>query len=258
MKILTGRDVQNFERTGRILLNEPPRLDLVEQIIPDFIRLTKEPLAYRKLWEFDISENDDPDDGLIQRNGKKGKDVKFYFHYRPHLRAMLILRGVDTSGYEDFLINCDRLYEACAKNTGKILRDLDANMIPSYNLVSRLHRREMMKRYFLRLLYYPAVRKIVAGKHPDQSFLTTHVAESHKGLMLGDDKAPYKASLDSQMCFTGMRAEIITKGKIKAVRHFVKAFSKESRWSVVFFNHLYCDIDDRKIIKMIRKEKATY
>jgi hypothetical protein len=227
--------------------------DAISRIMPDFIRLTEESEAFRTLWLVDRSrEEKKPNDGLIERTPEGGYDSKFFFHYRLGLERYLKQQGADLRTYARFLEGMSELYEACAFASAEILIRLD-QALPGFNLLDNHAALADEDRGVLRLLRYKPGSEILAKAHCDRSFLTLHMDESHSGLYLDQDRRHFVVEKDRALCFFGQKAEVITRGALPAMFHYVKATAPDEwRWAVVYFCHVDAPISEAHLTEIIK------
>jgi hypothetical protein len=257
MKILSQESFNQLLNSGytRIEMNVDRH---VRSAIPDFLHLTEEDESYRKKWLVDLSgESRDPDDGLIERRREEGKDEKFFFHYRPHLKKNLIGKNVDIRRYDYFLEQCQLIFSFCSEAAERVINDLN-QAFPKYLLSERIKSRDESTRHVLRFLRYKPGTDIKAGRHCDQSFITLAPAESDPGLYLNEEKEFYKAEEGTCLLFLGEKAEILTSKELMAVPHHVEMNPDEWRWSVVFFTHIDIGISDQAVRDSIERKRKAY
>lgn len=234
---------EELVRTGKAAIALPLR-DQVRSVIPLFLNFLAEPKSYKQQWTVDLN-NGDPDDGYIRRDGGN-YDHKDFFHYRPRLPAELSARGVDLRNHRQFLSQCSHLYHECSIISYCFAKALDS-VLPGFGFEEKVNNTQAQQLNVMRFLYYDTLRdneKTIAKSHADRCFLTIHVDESHPGLRLGNSEELYVAKPDHSLIFPGQKAEVLTKGRLTALRHKVtdehvgQPGTSPNRWSIVFFNHI--------------------
>lgn len=237
----------------------------IERVIDGFKLLLAQPEAYRDAWLYDLGFDPDPDDGLVPKRHKHGKDQKWYFHYRPWLvpllrervrnrpswwRWMLWRAGwalglanappvpydFNIDQFEDWLNDLHDLYNECLAAVTEACKELEDEL--GCDLVLRTVTSPF---HVLRLLWYegPHAGTNVIGKlHTDKAAFTIAVSENRPGLEL--DGALMPAEEGRAVFFAGDKAEYLTEGCLRAVPHraVLTAGDGANRWAVVFFAHL--------------------
>lgn len=257
MKATTATSqIQSLIDTGRTMLDMPVT-GRIERMMKHFLRLIQEEETFRKKWLLDRLGNNDPDDGLIEKNGKGLDDRKFFFHYRPDVELLLAHNNADTSGYEEFFLDLSMVYHACAPAAIDLFKALDLAM-PGHHLLDKHMALPENERNVLRLLYYKPGNKILAKAHTDRNFGTFHLHESHPGLYLGNDEQYFQVERDKTLFFFGEKAGIETGGLLKPSMHYVEATTSDWRWSVVFFIHTECSLSQKEIEEIVEKKKTGF
>ncbi len=256
MSILSKESIQDLIENQRMEI-QITTSDLVERIIPLFKNLTMEHPMTRQKWLVDLSgDKHDPDDGLIERKGEGSSDQKFFFHYRPDLLTHLLPQLTEIK-YGDLFNACAQLHDECTELASQIISEFD-DQFPVFDIKAKYLLLPEDRRNVLRLLLYKPGNDILAKAHCDKAFATLCLGESHPGLFLDKATTHYAYKQDTALCFFGKKAEIVSGSRFKATPHYVKAFSSEWRWAVVFFIHIQVDMPDSEIEKGIDKEKNLY
>lgn len=231
---------------GKVVIPFPTQ-DLVSPVIEGWQGFYNEPIEYKNLFTVDFEKTGDPDDGYVSRDGRLRDDGvyddrKQIFHYRPRLIKELRARAIRDQPLPDakynqwLLLHCSRLYFECIATLSLYARAMDT-ACPGFSFYDLASARRTNGIHALRLLAYD--EESARGKgHIDKSFLTIHIAESHPGLRMGDERAcPGEALL-----FFGKKAETLTSSQVKALGHEVTderpVGDTSSRWSMVFFGHI--------------------
>lgn len=222
---------------------------LVQNTAEQFRFFAEEPLSYKKQWSVDDGQAD-PDNGFIIRAGETKDDNSTYdektvLHYRPHLRGSLEKRGVDTHKHFALLVYLDNLLRYCVEAGIAISRRLD-ELFPHehFHLADQV---AASNEHVIRLLHYPAVSNLevkkvedpMADVHLDRDYLTLSVYESQPGFSAGDSlEYDHNYQLDSLLAFFGIKAEMHTQGKLRAVKHYVRRLTANDRIAIVAFIHI--------------------
>lgn len=206
---------------------------LVEPAIEGMKRLLAEPEDYRKDWILDAGVQDDPDDGLIPRNGGE-HDKKFFFHYRPRIRRLLDAKGVDYSAYEDWFQVLHELHGIIQGEAEFVAGHLD-QVIPELNFLPALKASEET---VLRILWYNEVNydNVIAKPHTDRSAMTVHLCDNYPGLMTSEGLIETKK--DDALLFVSQKLDILSGGKIHCLPHQAivdRIPPGEKRWVLVAF-----------------------
>lgn len=257
MNTLNLSSINPLISNGRMTVGLPIT-DLVRETIPYFINLTLEEEAERKKWLIDLSgEKNDPDDGLLERNGHGNSDHKFFFHFRPGIEQYLCGQGANWRAYEPFLSRALSVYAHCANAAVQVLTLLDKAM-PEFSILDRHYQLPENRRNVLRFLYYKPGNEILAKAHCDRAFGTFHLDESHSGLYLHGNKKVHQVERNNPLFFFGKKAEVLTGNKLRATPHYVKATSSQWRWAAVYFIHLQVEVSDAELERIIDTEKTNY
>ncbi len=216
-----------------------PHVTLVDQVMNGFNRFLAESDEYRELWHFDLSHDNEADDGYVPRKGK-GHDFKIFFHYRPHLTAHLRHRGVEFGRHVMWLKDCEQLFWIAHERACELLSELD-KLVPGRNLERRM---EGCPTNVLRLLSYDfhSGTRVMAQPHYDRSFLTLHLAEQRPALIVGGTLEPAKAG--EAIIFFGLKGEAVLGPPARALLHNAvdpegsQSEEQPNRWAIIFFAHL--------------------
>lgn len=234
-----------------------PQGNLIHLVEGGYRTFLREPDAYKNQWSFDLSLNNDPDDGLVRKPGVMGDDgnltdEKFFFHFRPQLLSLLHQRNVNCEKHALWLLHCTQLYNLCITLQNEYARQLD-RVLPGYHFYEMVRDEIVSNLHVLRLLYYDGGNG--ARDHQDRSFWTIHLSQSHARAPLhtGKDKRPYVSSLDVALLFSGKKMaqhtgasfnfeeNMFEGGSLPALVHGVdkeKETEQESRMAMVFFGHI--------------------
>ncbi len=239
----------------------------------NFITLSPEE---RFRWQVGSPANGDFDDGYVLRKPDKrtpacgpctncvqtpGYDDKQFFHYKPHLTALLDLAGVDYHDHLEWFNDLDEMHRYCRTAFHKVLVDLD-KLMPGFNFAKRFNSIVAQNRHVLRLLCYSMPMKEgqeLAKDHTDRNFGTFHVAETHQGLVLslpdadrtkkGLVRHDYVPEPGKVLMFTGNKAFDLSSAVLRKVVHgvfvpngFVPQAEVEPRMSMVFFGHVFPEV----------------
>jgi hypothetical protein len=234
------------------------------QIIKTFIALTSLPDSERKQWQIDADNDNDPDDGLIERNGGP-HDQKFFFHYKSMERILSSMKGTETYGrnkeqWDLFLSMLNELHKTLSLYMEEIISSFHYSY-PQYGLKRKIQEHPEGSRGVLRLLYYKPGHTVTAKPHYDPSLFTFHVADSHPGLIVGKDNEKegtvYKPSEGTILLFPGIKAELATNGLLQAAYHTAIADDitmQQGRWSIVFFYHCKMTYSNAQLSEKIREK----
>lgn len=223
-----------------------PPGDLIPNIINGWRRYLQMPRKERMWWR--VGDSRDWDDGYVAREGGK-HDNKDFFHYRPHIYALLDHSGVDYTQHYDWLCKLDLLWYYCYTHFECVMVELHARM-PEYNLLQRFRSPIARSRHVVRLLSYNndlQPGKLLGKAHVDRNFGTFQVFETHPALSLEleGQQISYQPKPGQILVFTGGKAEIVTDGKLKGIKHVIEvpanfvAKQGEARQSIVFFAHVH-------------------
>ncbi|MDP3962460.1 MAG: hypothetical protein Q8Q03_01160 [bacterium] len=223
-----------------------PPGNLVTRVMNGWRKYLQVPRAERLQWR--VGDPRDWDDGYVAREGGE-YDQKDFFHYRPHLYALLDHAGVDYGEHLEWLCDLDRLWEYCRMSFQKIVFQLNT-ILPDYDLYRRFQSPVARSRHVIRLLSYNndlQPGKLLGKAHVDRNFGTFQIFETHPALSLeiGSERISYRPKPGQVLVFTGGKAELLTEGKLKGVKHVITvpddfiAKKGEARQSIVFFAHVY-------------------
>lgn len=192
---------------------------IVQRLIPPWIKLATQPIEYKNKFLIHNPEDEKPDHGLITHTKQTGKDLKTFFHFYPSFIKDLEEKGTDYDEYKGLFNECQRLYEQLETITIGLLQTFDLRY-QGLNLMDRFRSYPRHRRLILRLLYYtPGQAEQLAVIHPDRALLAMHIAESRPGMRFIDQTEIFEAQRDTVEAFLGMKAEILSKETLKAVRH---------------------------------------
>lgn len=217
-------------------------------------RIIDLPEQEREDWLFSVAGDttSEPDSGLSERKAEDGRDPKFFYHHRPSLRSQLLSAGIDTKPHQEFLDLSDQLYNLLAIKSEEVLASLD-QQLPGYNFAERLALRPMDLRHVLRFLYYKSGYEEMSELHDDRGNLSFAVSESRAGLFFEHEEHCHVSRDNEILLFSGLKMELLTQGKLKSKRHYVKNLViNEPRWAIVFFTHIDFDVPDT-IVEQIAK-----
>jgi len=239
--------------------NQQKLISNIQFVIDDFKKLVNSPLEFRSKWQIDVDNDGDPDDGLIERNGGE-HDHKFFFHYKDPKRIIPFMkyRLSDFAKWEMFFRRLEALHTSLMSSMHDFVVSFDQNHL-KYKIIDRIRKQSKETRGVLRLLYYKPGLEELARDHYDQSLFTFHVADSHPGLVINKNyQDVYEPKDGNLLLFPGIKAKIVSNGRIKNVLHGVVNNDlppNKSRWSIVFFYH--CDVGmTSKGISNIAKAEA--
>jgi hypothetical protein len=192
-------------------------------------------------WQFHVDRGlvDEPDDGIIR---KDGNDHKYFLHYRPDLPDLLAERGVIVEAWQDaWLLACDNIRTACIDAAWTLARELDEQLGQRYHLANRL--RENSSRTVLRVLCYDPGEGTIAADHYDRDFVSLHVAASGPGLCAVQD-GHYDPIREPQsehvQAFAGIQLMQATDNIVLPLKHGVRTLSgfQRQRWAIVCFHYV--------------------
>lgn len=222
---------------------------LIQNTAEQFELFADEPIAYKKLWSIDAGKPD-PDNGFIVRQGEAKEDrtthdEKTVLHFRPHLPAALNELGVDTHKHSALLKYLEKLLAYSIEAGIDISRRLDTYFgAENFDLAERV---KQSNEHVIRLLHYPPTSALqvkksedpMAAAHLDRDYLTLCEYESQPGLSAGADlEYQHQYQADSLLAFFGIKAEMQTDGKLRAVKHDVKRLNADGRIAIVAFIHI--------------------
>ncbi|OGZ97123.1 MAG: hypothetical protein A3J10_00060 [Candidatus Sungbacteria bacterium RIFCSPLOWO2_02_FULL_54_10] len=238
---------QELVACGKVVIPFPTQA-LVPPVIEGWRRFVDEPEKYKIGWTARLKGEirRRPSSGWTRRDGTQRDDgvyddKKQIFHFHPLLIPWLAKHAVEYTKYTHWLhLHVPRLYDACRATARTYAAALDA-VLPGYSFYDRLCEEDSECLHRLRLLAYD--EETAAGKgHFDISFLTIHIAESHPGLRMGDERTLFVARPGEALLFFGEKAERLTSGKVKASWHEVTderpAGDTSSRCSAIYFGHI--------------------
>lgn len=247
-----------LNRRGYGYISFIPPSGLIEKVMRGWNEFLKLPLEVRMRWR--LGDPKDYDDGYVSRcQGCEGctlpydgkmYDNKHFFHYRPHLFALLDHQRVDYSGQLSWLEDMHSLYEFCRDAFLKALCELDLDY-PEFGFAERFSSHRARVRRVIRLLSYnePMRPGQELGKaHVDRNFGTIQVYESHPALVLNlpEGKLNYAPRENQALMFTGAKAHALTNGRLRGINHaivvpddFVPQSTVVPRQSIVFFGHIF-------------------
>jgi len=254
---------RNFRETGMTSLLFPVG-ELLGVVEKGYRELLKEKWFVGNPWSFDLSpEHNDPDDGLIVREGAlidgNIMDKKIFFHFRPRLISLLRKRGVDYAPYAEWLLHCAELYNICVRTQNEFAKALDT-VFPGRHFYDMVRDEAAQDMHVLRLLCYS--ENGGAKDHQDRSLWTIHMSQTsgHTPLHLGEDRVEYLSTPETALMFAGkkiaqhtgasfnVRKNMFDGGMIPAVTHGVSVreaihdpsikIVQEKRVAIVFFGHV--------------------
>jgi hypothetical protein len=237
----------------------PPR-GLITRVMEGWNKFLSIPYEQRISWR--CGDPADWDDGYVPR--QKGEscpgcgecalqDDKHFFHYRPHLTALLDHKHVDFGDRVEWIDDLNTLFTFCRDAFHEVTMRLDAHY-PEFDFAARFKSTVAESRHVLRLLSYN--RQMLPGEllgkyHIDRNFGTIQVHETHPALVLTlpDRRINYVPKPGKALVFTGGKAAAITNSRLSGIRHGVvvpDSFKPEPvqkpRQSIVFFAHIYPEI----------------
>lgn len=250
--------VRDFLTRSYSFLPIPGVSELIDQAVPEFVRLVENPPSGPVAFDYDTIG--DPDTGLIIRSGEPKEtggtyDRKVFWHYRPHLEDMLELRNPEFLESEAKLIGLSReirarLFDAVQRFARELAPNLPTDIA---NLLDP-------DKAVLRFLAYTHIRedgwadgkRIIGAEHTDRDALTLALYESHPGLefeRLAGAWREMNSRPDQPIIFAGQMLERATMTSnvppVQAVWHRVRQIDgaarvseKIIRLSVVYFTHL--------------------
>ena len=210
--------------------------------------------------EFDCTVNftrpgeDEPDIGLIHRLPEEGKDIKYFLHTTPDFRSIierdheLWERLVFFQREIEYL---NSLYFELNNLVLNVLKLLPAEglFLDPLSQIIQSYRRSGFRSIpnattTLRGLWYPAKENHKGAEgHPDKGLITAHSGDSGGSLYghreKGDGKA-FKVSPDKGhiLLIWGVKAPILSDGKLKPLWHSATASPGEDRIAQVLFGHV--------------------
>ncbi len=237
---------------GHVRINFPVD-ELIAPVVDGWLEFLALPPEVKNRWN--VGDPADPDDGLVIRRGEDRHanagdkyDNKSVFQYKGirRLGSLLEHHGVhyDQKLYT-WLMNLQSLHSHCLRCIRNFGNELDT-LMPGFDFAGGIERATLQDIHCLGLLHYSEPQKIgdvVAKHHVDRNFITVHLDESHKGLLVrnsGKACFTYAKKPQEVLAFTGAKAEIMTGGKLRFVPHEVRAteqFVGKNRWAVIFFGH---------------------
>jgi isopenicillin N synthase-like dioxygenase len=217
-----------------------------EKVIAGWNEFLSTPDTRKQEWTISTKDVEGVDNGYVSKNGGMF-DFKEYFHYRPHLPALLDQQGVNPDPHRQWLVHCDVLFRTCRKLAGLVAEELN-KIMPGHRFESMMEHPFAECHHVLRLLSYtePPIRgKQLAKFHVDRNFLTLHVWENVPGLgvtQLDGIQFDYAATDGSILTFPSAKAQILTEGVIPGRPHGVVGREEgdvlKKRQSIVFFAHV--------------------
>ena len=252
--IAVAGPVSEFLQQGYAMVPFPNQERLIDPVVAGFLEFLKEPPEYLSQWVFNVGNRvdeegrPDPDDGYIRRQGQ-GHDNKCFFHYRPHLSALLEKRGVAVGRHKGWLIRMQMLYDYCDRVVRKFNQQV-GEQVPECGIEGLISDPRAHAMTVLRLLHYdlagadPSHPEVIGKEHPDRDFTTMHVAESHPGLQIGPGYTPWDVRQGEALVFPGRKFERLMREhyperNFQALTHRVVASGERgNRWSIVFFSHI--------------------
>lgn len=246
MKTLQNPTIaQSLRDEGYGFIRFTPPDDLIPSVMDGWRRYLQIPKKERLKWQ--VGNPRDWDDGYVGREGGE-HDHKDFFHYRPHLYALLENAEVDYTAHANWLMDMDRLWYYCHQRFQQVVRELD-EALPGFSFTKRFFSPVARSRHVVRLLSYnrdlqPGVQ--LGKSHVDRNFGTFQVFETHPALVLelSGEQVNYHPKHDHVLVFTGGKAEVLTDGKLKGIKHVVIVpqdivkKGNEPRQSIVFFAHV--------------------
>jgi isopenicillin N synthase-like dioxygenase len=225
---------------------------LVDEIMPDFLKLLEEDENTRERWKVNLPGEVKTDRGLW-RPSQAHSDKKSIFHYRPHLPEQLLSNRAKLDRYQSFLNNCQKLYDVTYRHALQIISQLDEDL-RGQNLVDRFFECDEEDRHLIRIVAYdPHQHRQVGGYHPDRSFLTQHLAESAPGLQFRMDfPQVYPTTPDTAVVFFGYKAQLLDDKVFEALVHGARTEpSQDIRWAVIAFTHIEVGVTEADLIKEV-------
>ncbi len=185
------------------------------------------------------------DRGFFRRRRNQKKDDKDCGHFRMSTQIELEIklgRSIEKDeALGKYLASARKIYLALHDLAVKILKEAD-DQIPGFRLLDQFLDPEAADLHVLRTIGYLLSKKDrpVADFHYDRDLITLAAYESHKGLHIeeGNRLKPYAHEAGKVLVFWSEKAEVLTKGKLKARVHGVDVFQKDiQRDAIVFFGH---------------------
>lgn len=218
---------------------------LLPKVLEGFQYLLELSEAERKKWAITAPGDEEPDDGLVVKEGGTS-DYKAFFHFRPRLYKLLRRDGVRITHHQlNWLGECRNLHTACVARGIEIAGWLDAHFASLDTKVYLHLQREVraMIQHPLRLLSYDLRPGTIAQPHVDQSLLTMHLWDNYPGLRLWG--TPITPVPDECIVFPGAKMELATRDlpppapRVMAATHdvFQDKSQRDRRMAAVFFLH---------------------
>lgn len=225
--------------------------DLIGTLQEEYIAfLARRPtLGERREWSFMVPGEKESDEGILIRHGKNGGDHKFALHWRITTRSHVEDAELSFSAADRcFFAHHDQLFWMCAQQTRALARGLDAHGVFGFSVHDALcNCYEGVSAYSApvnrQLDYPPQEDEKRAGVHLDRSFITRHMGDSGGHLFASNEAEDELENVSPHpgevLYFFGVKAYILSQGKIEPLWHGSKAAPGERRLAIPHFAHVH-------------------